>query len=87
MDIENIKPYSEVEVGDEAFSVETNEYEGIITWKGFASDLPEEDLSDWLDCLTMEEIENLFDLVKVECGEEILFNYNNDPCGVIVYKS
>lgn len=87
----NIKPYSEVEVGEKAYYCETNEYIGKVVWKGKATELDEEQIIDW--DMTIEEIDENFDLVII--GEDTgafddsdrLYNYDNDPCGVYCIKS
>lgn len=85
-----IKPYSEVEIGDKAYSSENKEFIGIVTWLGKAKDLHPNELLDWE--MTATEIDNDYDILKVDektgafddCVR--LYNYNGDPSGVICYK-
>lgn len=80
-----VKDYKDVKIGDEVLSCETHRPDGIIVWKGKASELTEEEIADW--GMTAGEIDEEYDLVKVEdktCPfpDTILYNYDGDPCGV-----
>ncbi len=93
--MKNIKNYSEVKVGDIAYETpdgngNRNGLLGKITWKGTAKELVDKKKDDmFIDWgQTAEEIDESFDLVIVELYiyGETLYNYNNDPCGCVVYE-
>lgn len=92
----SIKEYADVQVGDVAYENPDaggmwNNEEGIILWKGTKKDLDKSQYahtaSDWEEVLEEEEEFNDYDLVVVEGPYgPTLFNYNNDPSGVVVFK-
>ena len=85
-----IKPYSELKIGDQVFHSESKEFIGIVTWLGKAKDLHPNELLDWQ--MTATEIDNDYDILKVDEATGAfddcirLYNYNNDPSGVVAYK-
>ena len=85
-----IKPYSELKIGDQVFHSESKEFIGIVTWLGKAKDLHPNELLDWE--MTATEIDNDYDILKVDEATGAfddcitLFNYNGDPSGVEAYK-
>jgi hypothetical protein len=88
---EEIK-FEQVKIGMIAYSVDTLEVEGKIIWVGKVLDLHPEHLPELLDWVevgeSLREIQDNYDLVVVrnEDSEETVYNYNNDPCGVVCFK-
>jgi len=94
--MKNIKPYNQIKVGDiamehpDAGGCWTNKI-GKIVWKGTGDELLK---SKWKDKVINwgEEAEFIYDydlvIVKTESVFEdyTLFNYDNDPCGVVVFE-
>jgi len=94
-----IKKYKDVEVGDIAFENpdaggQWNKREGVVRWKGTAKELIKSKYKnlfrDWdiEDDIEFEEFAADYDLVVVDTDDwgKILFNYNNDPSGVVVFE-
>lgn len=91
-----ILPYSKIKIGDIAFENPSlgggwdNEL-GPIMWKGGAKELLKSKYkntaADWFSDEDTEEIDSDYDLVVVdEIGYgPVLFNYNNDPSGVVCF--
>ena len=86
-----IKPYSELKIGDQVFHSESKEFIGIVTWLGKAKDLHPNELLDW--GMTPDELDALgYDILKVDEATGAfddcirLYNYNGDPSGVEAYK-
>lgn len=90
----SIKEYADVQIGDIAFENpdaggEWDNEEGSILWKGTKKELDESQYAststDW--DLLEEEFDDCYDLVVVNTSwGPTLFNYNNDPSGVVVFK-
>jgi len=93
-----IKPYAQVKVGDMAFENpdaggEWDNETGKVPWKGTMDELNKSPyahlLKDWNseDDVVVEE----YDLIVIQTtgwdGGPTLFNYNNDPCGVVVFDN
>ena len=85
-----IVPYSEVQVGDAAFENpdaggQWNNQIGTIVWKGTKETIPNQYkdlLNDWEEA----DVDD-YDLVIVKTDQgPVLFNYNNDPSGCVVFK-
>ena len=85
-----IKPYSELKIGDQVYHSESKEFIGIVTWLGKAKDLHPNELLDWE--MTATEIDNDYDILKVDEATGAfddcirLYNYNCDPSGVEAYE-
>lgn len=80
-----VKSYEEVRIGDRVYHCDAKEYEGTVTWKGKAVDLPENELSDWE--MTAQEIDVDYNILKVDTDQGIIcFNYDCDPSGVFALK-
>ena len=82
--MKKIKEFAEVRIGDKAHCGDISM--GAIIWKGTVEELLKlkyshiiEDSFDY----TVEELEG-YDLVIVDDGT--ICSYNNDPCGVVVFK-
>lgn len=87
-----IKPYSELEIGDQVYHCGDKEFIGIVTWLGKAKDLHPNELLDW--GMTPDELDALgYDILKVDEATGAfddcisLYNYNCDPSGVEAYES
>lgn len=98
--MKEILPYSEVQVGHIAYENPSaggkwDNKEGEIVWKGTVDELLTSRykslINDW-DTDGFDEdaisLARMYDLVVVASTEygHALFNYNNDPCGVVVFK-
>jgi len=92
--IRPIKPYADVKVGDSVYNnpcpSEVGDYEGKVVWKGTVDELMTSQYhwtldDDWGDGeIDPVEMARDYDLVLVSTEDGlILFNYNNDPCGVV----
>ena len=85
-----IKPYSELKIGDQVYHSESKEFIGIVTWLGKAKDLHPNELLDWE--MTATEIDNDYDILKVDEATGAfddcirLYNYKGDPWGVEAYR-
>lgn len=101
-DLPPIKPYDDVEVGDIAYpspdagGYDEDDFIGEVMWKGDHLELAQSKYADlafeWED--EGEHIDLAeYDLIVVSDTHEgvfpggpTLFNYNNDPSGVVVYR-
>jgi hypothetical protein len=88
-----IKDYSEVLVGDVAYENPDaggnwDNKLGKIVWKGSYSELLESDYQSLATDLEDGDVEE-YDWVVVEDSVygPTLFNYNGDPCGVVVFQT
>ena len=82
-----IKPFADVCIGDMAVSVDFHdEEEGLIVWKGSLSELKKSSykmlVDEYPDNLLPDEYDWVVTVVPMYGAA--LFNYNNDPCGVVV---
>lgn len=93
--MKQIKKYAEIKVGEIAFESpdaggEWNNEEGEILWKGTLEELKESEyrtlLEDWATEMEENDIAE-YDLVVVYSDYgAVLYNYDNDPCGVVVFE-
>jgi hypothetical protein len=88
-----IVDYENVKVGDIAYENpdaggEWNNQIGVVKWKGTTEELMNSEYKE----LSLDWIENEinmddFDLIIIsDIQGPTLFNYNNDPCGCVVFK-
>lgn len=92
-----IVPYAEVKVGDTAMQNpdaggEWNNKVGKVLWKGTYKELLKTKYKDTAEDWEMEDEEEWdgFDLIVIQTlgwdSNAVLFNYNNDPSGCVVFK-
>lgn len=99
MEIKLIKNFNEVIAGDEAYTSPDAGGEDNVEYLGdvlfVANNIQElreskysEQAETWVNELDMSDEDfDEYDLIIVNLyGWPTLFNYNNDPCGVVVFK-
>ena len=94
--MKKIKPYNQVSIGDQAFENpvaggEWNNKIGNIIWKGTYNELIYSKYThlsnDWADMGPVEFDEYDLIIVAYPGQGNILFNYNNDPSGLVVFET
>ena len=86
-----MKTYEEIQTGNKAFNAcYQDDYEGEVLWKGTYAELKKsiyaDTAMDWEGFEDETDFDD-YDLVVIDTDwGPVLFNYDNDPCGVICFK-
>lgn len=83
-----IKPFSQVNIGEEVFNHEDEESVGFIKWKGSLDQLKSSEYYYLLVGDNEDEIPEDYEWVIIEDDMygDTIYNYNCDPCGVIIME-
>lgn len=92
-DLKKIKPFGEVKIGDPVYHSpyaggDWEDQVGYVKWLGNLNSLLRSKyaylLTDGWEDTTIEELDNYYFIVTGD-DPSTLYNYNGDPCGLVVY--